>query len=159
MRWPSPLPLRDLLSCSKTKGQLNKLLAVGLLCKFDGQVLRLTVSYDTNIQINGPHSQEEDFLINDHEEYDSLISLYVFHCILDGTFRNIVVESPDTDMLAILIGLVAHGHLGIQILGISYRKGQQVQKDWYYGESEEHWISEMSRSHCCTQFHWCLLGR
>lgn len=33
------VPLRDLLSCSKTKGQLARLLAQGLLEEFEAQAL------------------------------------------------------------------------------------------------------------------------
>ena len=105
------LPLWDLLSCSKTKGQLARLLAQGLLEEFEGQDLRLIVSYDTSIRINAPHRLEEDFLTHDHEEADSQIPLHVLHCIKDCAFRHIVVASPDTDVLVLLIDLVAHGRL------------------------------------------------
>ncbi len=57
----------------------------GLLEEFEGQNLRLIVSYDTHIRINAPHRLEEDFL-----------SLY---------------QSPDTDVFVLLIDLVAHEHL------------------------------------------------
>lgn len=123
------VPLRDLLSCSKTKGQLARLLAQGLLEEFAGYDLRIIVSYDTNIRINSPHILEEDFQTHGHEEADSQIPLHVLHCINDCAFRHVVVASPDTDVLVLLLDLGAHGRLGsLTTLEFHTGKGNKFRK-------------------------------
>lgn len=121
--------LRNLLSCSKIKGQLAMLLAKGLLEEFKGKDLRLIVSYDTNIRINTPHRPEEDFLTQEHEEDDSQITFHVLHFIKDCVYKHIVVSSPDTDVLVLLIDLVAHGRLGsLTTLKFHTGKGNKFRK-------------------------------
>ena len=116
------IPLRDLLASSKTKGQLTRYFAEGLLQEFAGMTdIRMIVSYDTTISINQPHVLPDNFSSHTHEEADTQIPLHVLNSIQECTLRHIVVESLDTDVLVLLIDLVAHGHLGALEPGVPHR--------------------------------------
>ena len=95
------IPLRDLLASSKTKGQLTRYFAEGLLQEFAGMTdIRMIVSYDTTISINQPHVLPDNFSSHTHEEADTQIPLHVLNSIQECTLRHIVVESLDTYVLA-----------------------------------------------------------
>ena len=66
----------------------------------------------TTDQINQPHSLAESMSTHNHEEADTMIPLHAIVAIGDSTLRDIDVWSPDTDVLIVLMDLVAHGRLG-----------------------------------------------
>ena len=108
------VPLRDLLSCCKTKAGITKYFAKGLLEAFAGkETICLFVSYENKIEVNQPHTLNADFVSHSHEEADTQIPLHVLHSISESMFKYIVVESLDTDVLALLMDLVANSHLGV----------------------------------------------
>ena len=77
-------------------------------------MIKVFVSYENRTQINAPYHQtlEADFKLHDHSEADTLIPLHIIHCIREPAFKYIEVESLDTDVLILLIDLVASGKLG-----------------------------------------------
>ena len=108
------IPLKTLLSCKKTKGSLTRFLGEGILEYYKDSAIKVFVSYENRTQINAPYHQtlEADFKLHDHSEADTLIPLHIIHCIRDSAFKYIEVESLDTDVLILLIDLVASGKLG-----------------------------------------------
>ena len=108
------IPLKTLLSCKKTKGSLTRFLGEGILDYYKNFVIKVFVSYENRTQINASCHQtlEADFKLHDHSEADTLIPLHIIHCIRDPAFKYIEVESLDTDVLILLIDLVASGKLG-----------------------------------------------
>ena len=65
----------------------------------------------TTVQINQPHSLAESMSTNNLEEADTMIHLHAVDVIGDSTLRDIDVWTPDTDVLILLMDLVAHGRL------------------------------------------------
>ena len=65
----------------------------------------------TTDQINRPHFLAESMSTHNHEEADTMIPLQVIDAIDDSTLRDIYVWSPETDVLILLMDLVAHGRL------------------------------------------------
>ena len=91
--------------------------------------MRLITTYDTVIAINEPHKLPDDFNSHGHEEADTQIPLHVLNCIKNSAYRHIVVESLDTDVLILLMDLVACGHLGtLTSLEFHTGKGKKFHK-------------------------------
>ena len=124
------IALRDLFASTTTKGQITRYFAEGLLEFFSGNTnVRLITTYDTVIAINEPHKFPDDFNSHGHEEADTQIPLHVLNCIKDSAYRHIVVESLDTDVLILLMDLVACGHLGtLTSLEFHTGKGKKFRK-------------------------------
>ena len=101
------MPLKEILSSSKTKSSLTSMFAQGLLEHFsNNSACKLVVVYGTKIK---GQDFEED---HSHEEADTLIPHQVLATIADGHCREICVWSPDTDVFVLLIDLVSRGRLG-----------------------------------------------
>ena len=94
----STVSLRELLSSSKTKKGLCKLLSEALLVEFEASSKKFVVSYSNLTKVNAPYTIEEDLKIHGHKEAD--------------TFRDIHVRSPDTDVFILLMDLVSNNRLG-----------------------------------------------
>ena len=65
----------------------------------------------------------DDFTSHGHEEADTQIPLHVLNCIKDSANQHIVVESLDTDVLILLMDLVACGHLGT-LTSLEFHRGK-----------------------------------
>ena len=117
------ISLRDLMLSPTTKSQIARLFGESLLKEYDGHKHQLIVTYDTNIKTNSPNNLEEEFTSHGHEEADTQIPLHVLHSIKDCAFRNIVVVSPDTDVLVLLMDLAANGHLGA-LTNLTFQTGK-----------------------------------
>ena len=108
----STVSLRELLSSSKTKKGLCKLLSEALLVEFEASSTKIVVSYSNLTKVKPPYTIEEDLKIHGHEEADTLIPLHVLDCLRESTFRDIHVRSPDTDVFILLMDLVSNNRLG-----------------------------------------------
>ena len=104
--------LKELLLSSKTKSQLTELLAKALLELFKDLEQILVVSFSDQVQSNHQNLLPEDMATHNHEEADTMIPLHVPDVLRETKLKDIDVWSPDTDVLILLIDLVAHGHLG-----------------------------------------------
>ena len=86
-----------------------------------------------------------------------MIPLHVIDAIGDSTLRHIDVWSPDTDVLILLMNLVAHGRLGaFTKLNILTGKGDKYRS---INIRECHWAREVSRSDWFSLLHRRRLGR
>lgn len=106
------VPLRELLSSSKSKAQLTVLLAKALLESFKDSEQKLVVSFSDQVRSNRQNLLPEDMTTHNHEEADTMIPLHVLDVLRETKQKDIDVWSPDTDVLILLIDLVACGHLG-----------------------------------------------
>ena len=107
------ITLKELLSASKTKALLFNILGNTFLEEYKGSKKKLVVLKGTTVvQINHPHSLAESMSTHNHEEVDTMIPLHVIDAIGDSTLRDIDVWSPDTDVLILVMDLVACGRLG-----------------------------------------------
>jgi len=120
--------LKELLSNSKTKSQLTGLFAEALLQAFANSKQDLVVACVDKVRSNRSNLPE-DMKTHNHEEADNMIPLHVLDAIRESRFSQIDVWSPDTDVLVLLMDLVANGHLKspttLQFLtgkGAKYRK-------------------------------------
>lgn len=104
--------LKELLSAPKTKALLSNILGDAILNVFKESNMKVVVVKSTTVQVNYPHSLTDVMSTHNHEEADTLIPLHVLHAIGTSTVRNIDVWSPDTDVLILLLDLVANGRLG-----------------------------------------------
>ena len=96
------MSIKDLLSASKTKRKLTCLFGQGLLDYFASKgSFVLVVVYDTHIKGRGFE------YAHTHEEADTLIPNQVLASAVCGASRRICVWSPDTDVLLLLVDLVA----------------------------------------------------
>ena len=131
------MTLKELLSSSDTKKNLTAMLAEELLKIYSNQDdLTLYVIYD---KIKGKYNVEE----HNHEEADTLIVHQVLTSVSQGGLYHIDVWSPDTDVLILLLDLVAKKH--IQRLnqlnfmtgkGITYKKIDVVERVQVIGVSK-----------------------
>lgn len=106
------ITLKELLSASKTKATLSNILAEALLAEYKWSKKKMVVACGTTVRANEPHTVTEAMSTHNHEEADTMIPLHVLDSIRYSTIRDIDVWSPDTDVLILLIDLVAHGRLG-----------------------------------------------
>ena len=103
--------LKELLASSKTKSQLTELLTTALLEAFEGSNQDLVVSYVEKIRSNRSELLQQDMMTHNHEEADKIIPLDVLEIICESRFKTIDVRSLDTDVLVLLMDLVANGNL------------------------------------------------
>ena len=103
--------LKELLSSSKTKSQLTELAKV-LLESFNDSEQILVLSFSDQVRSNLQNLLPEDMATHNHEEADTMIPLHVLDVLRETKLKDIDVWSPDTDVLILLIDMVAHGHLG-----------------------------------------------
>ena len=103
--------LKELLSSSKTKAILTHTLGNALLDGYKGSTKKVVVVKGTTVQVNQPHALAESISTHNHEEADTMIPLHVIDASADVTPRHIDVWSPDTDVLILLMDLVAHGRI------------------------------------------------
>ena len=106
------ITLKELLSDSKTKALLFNILGNTFLEEYKGSKKKVVVVKGTTIQINRPHSLAESMSTHNHEKVDTMIPLHVIDAIGDSTLRDIDVWSSDTDVLILVMDLVARGRLG-----------------------------------------------
>ena len=130
--------LKELLSSSDTKKNLTAMLAEELLKIYSNQDdLTLYVIYDNKIK--GKHNVEE----HNHEEADTLIVHQVLTSVSQGGLYHIDVWSPDTDVLILLLDLVANKHIQrpnqlnfITGKGVTYKKIDVVEHVQVIGASK-----------------------
>ena len=116
--------LKELLSASKTKALLSNIL--------DNVVRRIEEKCGGRERYySSDKSTAESMSTRNHEEADTVIPLYVIDAIGDSSLRDIDVWSPDTDVLILLMDLVAHGRLGgfTKLDQYSHWKRRQVSID------------------------------
>ena len=96
------MSIKKLLSESKTKRKLTRLFGQGLLdCFTRKDSFMLVVMYADHIK--GPGFE----YAHTHEEADTLIPNQVLASTACGASRKICIWSPDTDVLLLLLDLVA----------------------------------------------------
>lgn len=120
------MPLKDLLSASKTKSRLTAIFAEALMTRYSASPdFKLIVVYGTTIK--GPGLEK----VHSHEEADTLIPHQVLAAVHEDPNRELCVWSPDTDVLVLLLDLVSHGHLGAmtQLMFITGRAPKQRKID------------------------------
>lgn len=98
--------VKDLLSSTKTKRSLTTLLAEGLLNHSADTDVKIVVVFDN--EIKGMDIEDE----HSHEKADTQIPNQVLASIETCTLKEICVWSPDTDVLLLLLDLVANHRLG-----------------------------------------------
>ena len=103
--------LRDLLSSTKTKENIAELFGDAVLNAYEGSEKKVVVGTGTTICINHPHSIDPTFAKHSHEEADTMIPMHVINAVKDSPFKDIDVWSPDTDVLILLMDLVAHDRI------------------------------------------------
>ncbi len=108
----SKVSWKDLLSSSHTKTQLTELFGEALLCAFNGSDKKVVVVKGTTVEANTPHTVDKSMESHSHEEADSMIPLHVLDTVKDTTVKDLYVSSADTDVLILLMDLVAYGRLG-----------------------------------------------
>ena len=106
------ISLKELLSSSKTKTRLSEYLEEGLIDSFKGSNQRLMAVHSTTVLVNEPHKNPDDMSDHSHEEADTMIPLHVIDALKHKTVRVIDIYSPDTDVLLLLMDLVANEHVG-----------------------------------------------
>ena len=118
------MTLKELLSSSYTKKQLTAMLAEELLNVYRNQdIFEIYVIYDNKIKGEGIEKEHE------HEEADTLIAHQVMRSIIPERLQSIDVWSPDTDVLILLLDLVAHKHIQTpNLLNFICRKGTKYRK-------------------------------
>ena len=99
------MSIKELLSSSKTKGNLTAIFAKALTEHCSNKEKRVFSTYVNRIV--GPDTDEE----HTHEEADTLIPHLVLASMTNNECREITVASPDTDVLILLLDLVSHNHL------------------------------------------------
>jgi len=104
--------LKELFSNARTKSQLTEILAEAILEEFKGSYQELVVSYDDKVRPNRSQLLSEEIKTHNHEEADTIIPLHVIHTHSCSRLNTIDVWCPDTDVLILLMHLVANGHLG-----------------------------------------------
>ena len=105
--------IAQILGTPKSKRQLTAYLAEGLLKEYEGNTeVKLVVTYNSKICTNKPHTLEPGFRQHEHEEADTQIPMLVIHSLLESTFKHFDVYSADTDVLVLLMDLVARGNTG-----------------------------------------------
>ena len=107
------MSIKDLLSASSTKRKLTTMIALATLEHFmSNNNAEVVVVYDNKI-VKGVCPDSE--VLHTHEEADTLIPNQVLACIganeHDGFGLDIVVSSPDTDVLIYCIDVAANGKL------------------------------------------------
>ena len=102
----SYVTLKDLLTSTKTKRSLTKYLADGLLTQKSFQGRLIVVQGGTARSENCAVSEE--VLSHSHEEADTLIPLHALDAMKDDKRKLIVVHCADTDILTLLVDLVAN---------------------------------------------------
>ena len=73
---------------------------------------KVVVVKGIRVEANTPHTVDKSMESHNHEEPDSMIPLHVLDIVKDTTVKDIYVLSPDTDVLILLMDLVAHGRPG-----------------------------------------------
>ena len=102
----APVSMKDLLSSSQTKQSLTEFLADGLLANFSGSL----------IVVHGTQARGKNCVVSpsvsthSHEEADMLIPLHVIDSLSTCTMKEIDVFCADTDVLVLLMDLVANGY-------------------------------------------------
>ena len=97
------LSLKELLSSSKTKQGLTKYLADCLLTDIMGPL----------VVVQGGQARGSNFIVSDavaihiHEEADTLIPLHALDTLREGNLKTVNILSSDTDVLLLLVDLVA----------------------------------------------------
>ena len=69
----------------------------------------LVGSFSDQVRANHLNILPEDMTAHNHEEADTMIPLHVLDVIRETKLKNTDVWSPDTDVLILLIDLVANG--------------------------------------------------
>lgn len=116
------MSIKELLSASKTKRKLTCMFGEGLLNYFTSKdSFKLVVVYDDLIKGIGFE------YIHTHEEADTLIPNQVIASTTCGAYRNISVWSPDTDVLLLLLDLVASRQIASTI-SLKFHTGKGKKK-------------------------------
>ena len=111
MEMPLKMSIKELMSASKTKRRISKILCELILQKYSvSGSPRIVAAYETTIKDNDPQSLP---LIHSHDEADQLIPNQIIESAAKAPnpFANLIVFSPDTDVLTMLMNVVASGRL------------------------------------------------
>ena len=110
--------LKELLSSTKTKKSLTKLLADGLLEAFVGSLIVVQggLARSRNCLVSS------EVLTHSHEEADTVIPLHAIDTLCTGLPKIVDVHCGDTDIISMLMDLVAHdrhknGHIFVEKTG------------------------------------------
>ena len=123
MDMPMTMSIRELLSTSSTKRQVSKLLAKDLLKHYEDTETKIIVAYQNTIE------SSDSFEEHSHDEADTLIPNQVIDCAKSHPTAHMEVESPDTDVMLLLMHVVASGHLNVSnTLILVTGKGKKTKK-------------------------------
>ena len=86
--------ITKLTKADKSKKQLTKYLAIGLLEAYKDNNVKVIVTYHGKICINQPHSLSDNFRSHDHEEADTQIPLHIINSLGDSTYKHFDIGSP-----------------------------------------------------------------
>ena len=102
------MTMRELSSSSKTKKEISKLLCEAIIEKYsEHDDFHLVIAFGYN------DIECENQITHSHEEADTLILNQVIVASQRKPHSGIHVYSPDTDVLILLMHLVAKGYLDI----------------------------------------------
>lgn len=104
--------MKDILSSSKNKSSLTREFGEAIIKKYNGSQKKIVVVMGTEACVNSGFHLPNEIRVHDHEEADTLIPLHVIDSLRDTTLKEVTVYSPDTDVLILLIDLVASDKVG-----------------------------------------------
>ena len=104
------------------KRQVSKLLSEALLKHYQSnETTNIIVAYENSIVSNVSRERHS------HDEADTLIPNQIIDCATNHPSAHIDVESPDTDVMLLLMHVVASSHLNVNsILTLRAQKGQKA---------------------------------
>ena len=105
------MSIKEIMSASKTKRRISKILCELILQKYSASGSPcIVVAYETTIKDNDPQSLP---LIHSHDEADQLIPNQIIESAAKAPnpSASLIVFSPDIDVLTMLMNVVASGRL------------------------------------------------
>ena len=123
LEMPLKMSVRELMSASKTKRKISKIISQLLLKRYQSSTKHLVVAYESTIQENDPDSSTR---LHSHDEADQLIPNQLIEAAKAHPSASLDVFSPDTDELTMLMNLVATGRININnSLNLTTKQGKQ----------------------------------
>ena len=95
--------MKKLLSHDTTKQKLTSFLGKCIAKKFRAMNKQFAVSFNTCTLTNIPSLDSELLNEHEHEEADTLMILHAIDIAAADPFRKLIVSSPDTDVLLLLV--------------------------------------------------------
>ena len=111
------MPLKKLLSHTKTKAELTAFLAKKV--KERGQALRRQLDVARGKECETTH-KDMGHLQSDHEEADTKIILHALYATADGA-TDLTIHSPDTDVLVLAIRRSSEMYLNTSLIFVTGR--------------------------------------